>query len=158
VTHRIIRKNVGRIAKMLVMDSRVLARKFISIELCFVTATGRPNNYSETSSAFWTFPDVKPRFSLYFISRAHHMSIILIPPAPLPSSLIFVSAVLRRDFFRPTTPWALILLCRNNNRYIFKLEDATGMPMRFSGARLLLFCLKSTREYGFAFFNRRRVL
>jgi len=147
VTHRIVRKNVGRIAKMLVMDSRVLARKFISID-----------NYSEISSAFWTFPDVKPRFSLYFISRAHHMSIILIPPAPLPSSLIFVSTVLRRDFFRPTTSWALILLCRNNNRYIFKLEDATGMPMKFSGARLLLFCLKSTREYGFAFFNWRRIL
>lgn len=120
MTHRIVRKNVGRIAKMLVMDSRVLARKFISIELCFATATGRPNNYSETSSSFWTFSDVKAHFSLYFISRVHHMSIIL-TSLPLSSGFIFVSTA-KGFFLSDNFVGVNFFMQRNNNRHIFKLK------------------------------------
>lgn len=119
MTHRIVRKNVAWIAKIPVMDSRVLARKFLLIELCFVTTTGRPNNYSETSFAFPTFPDAKAYFSLYFISRDHHMSIILTSLPPVSSHFLYP---LRRDFLSDNFVGVNFFMQRNNNRHIFKLE------------------------------------
>jgi len=90
-TRRIVRKNVGCIAKMPMMDSRVSARKFIPIELCFVVVAVRPNNYTETSPAFRAFSDAKKRSSLYFVLRATiTCRLSSLSPSPLLFGLIFV--------------------------------------------------------------------
>lgn len=124
MTHRIVRKNVGRIAKMSVMDSTGYWRENLS-RLNYVSWPLQNARIiiRKHRPRFEIFPDVKEHFSIYFISRAHHMSIILTPlPTYLPVSFLCPLSCKRIFFTRPNFVDVNFFMQRNNNRHIFKLD------------------------------------